>query len=246
MAALVDQKWSGHRRAPWYTLRISSVLPVIWYGTMNGVRGTTSSRVPATRPGRPWCGISVSEVIRQLPALGPLLSWLLTMTEQSQQSEGPPGAEAPRPRRRARISTGLARISHALPIFVERFDWKWVFVGAAFIVAGNVGLYLAMRGLIARLIAEDRVMTAAGSLAGAALLIYFFGGVLVGRMSNGRTVKEPAVAGVLGVVVIFVLQLFVGQVNIVGLIVGAPFCFGVAYLGGLVGEKLQARRGVSS
>jgi len=164
------------------------------------------------------------------------------MTQPAEQQEDPPGDQPPRPRRISRISTGFSRISEALPIFVERFDWKWVFVGVAFIVASNVGLYLALRGQIARLIVEERVMTAAAAMAGAALLIYFFGGVLVGRMSTGRTLKEPAVAGVLGVVVTFVLQLFVGQVNIVGLIVGAPFCFGVAYLGGLVGEKLQARK----
>lgn len=144
-----------------------------------------------------------------------------------------------RRRPRSKITSSFVRISSSLPLFVEKFDWKWVFIGVLFIVAGNAVVYLALRGLYAKMIADDKVMSAALSMAGVALLTYFLGGVLVGRMSKGRTVKEPAVAGVLAVLVIFVVQFFMGMVNIIGLIVGAPFCFGVAYLGGLVGEKLQ-------
>jgi hypothetical protein len=65
--------------------------------------------------------------------------------------------------------------------------------------------------------------------------------VVVGRMSSGRTVKEPAVAAVLSLLILFVLQLFLGMLNILGLILGAPLCFGLAYLGGYVGEKWQEK-----
>jgi hypothetical protein len=148
-----------------------------------------------------------------------------------------PGGTRRRPR--SKITSSFVRISSSLPLFVEKFDWKWVFVGVLFIVAGNAAAYLALRGVFAKMIAGDQVMSAALAMAGVALLTYFLGGLLVGRMSKGRTVKEPAVAAVLAVLVIFVVQFFMGMVNIIGLIVGAPFCFGVAYLGGLVGEKWQ-------
>ena len=162
-----------------------------------------------------------------------------TETGAEQETKDSPPSGASRRPRRSRITSSFVRISSSLPLFVETFDWKWVFMGVLFIVAGNGVAYLALRGIFAKMIAGDQVMNAALCMAGVALLIYFLGGLLVGRMSKGRTVKEPAVAGVLGVVVIFVLQLFMGMVNIIGLIVGAPFCFGVAYLGGLVGEKWQ-------
>ena len=62
-------------------------------------------------------------------------------------------------------------------------------------------------------------------------------------MSSGNTVKEPAVAGVLSLLIITGLQLSLGMINIIGLVLGAPFCFGVAYLGGVMGEQWQ--RGAS-
>src|SRR5271167_4730306 len=53
LASLVFQSVSGHRRAPWKSRRIWTVLPTKRYGTIKGVFGITSSRVPGTRPGRP-------------------------------------------------------------------------------------------------------------------------------------------------------------------------------------------------
>jgi hypothetical protein len=124
----------------------------------------------------------------------------------------------------------------------ERFDWWWVLVGVGVIVAGNLLAYLVLRALIERLVAErGQVLTGAAVLAGVALAVYFGGGVLVGRMSKGHTVREPAVAAVVALAVVFLLQLLVGMFNLVGLVVGAPLCFGVAYLGGILGEKWQDR-----
>jgi hypothetical protein len=56
------KKVSGHRPAPWKTRRIWIVLPTSRYGTINGVLGITSSRVPGTRPGRPISGLLGSRV----------------------------------------------------------------------------------------------------------------------------------------------------------------------------------------
>jgi predicted MFS family arabinose efflux permease len=124
----------------------------------------------------------------------------------------------------------------------ETFDWRWVSVGFLFMVGAQVGAYWLLRPILNDLIfRQERVVAGAALLAGTALLIYFLGGLLIGRMSAGHSVKEPAVGGVLAITAIFVLQLLLGQVNIVGLVIGAPFCFGVAYLGGLAGEKWQDR-----
>ncbi len=122
-----------------------------------------------------------------------------------------------------------------------RFDWKWVFAGVLFMVAGNGLAWWSLRPLFMDLIdRQDRLMTGAGLMGALALTVYFLGGLLVGRMSNGRTVQEPAVAGVLGLAIVFVLQLFLGMVNVVGLVIGSPFCFGLAYIGGVVGERWQS------
>lgn len=144
----------------------------------------------------------------------------------------------------ARITSRIRTISGAIPIFKESFDWKWVLVGMLCIIAGNIVAYLMLHNWIQDLIfKQERVLVGAALVAGVSLVIFFLGGVVVGRMSSGRTLKEPAVAAVLSLVVIFVLQLFLGMLNILGLIVGAPLCFALAYLGGYVGESWQERAG---
>ncbi len=122
----------------------------------------------------------------------------------------------------------------------ERFDWKWVSLGVLFSVGGNVLAYLALRPILDDLIhRQERVIRAAALMAGLSIAIYFLGGLLVGRMSRHRTVKEPAVAAVISVAILTGLQLYLGMVNIVGLVLGAPVLFGVCYLGGILGEKWQ-------
>ena len=113
-------------------------------------------------------------------------------------------------------------------------------VGVLFMVGGNAGSYWLLRPFFSELIdRQDRLMTGAALMAVMALTCYFLGGLLVGRMSSGRTVQEPAVAGVVALAILFLLQLLIGMINIVGLVIGSPFCFGLAYLGGVVGERWQ-------
>ena len=143
------------------------------------------------------------------------------------------------PVRRKREPTARFETLTNLTAIRDTFDWWWVLVGIVIIVSGNVLAYLGLRGVIAQSIQRGRVLGAAVLTAGVALLIYFLGGLFVGRLSKGHTVKEPAVAALVALVILFLLQLSQEMVNIVGLIVGAPFCFSVAYLGGLLGEKWQ-------
>jgi len=123
----------------------------------------------------------------------------------------------------------------------ESFDWKWVSIGFLFVCAGNLLGYWLLRPLLEELLfRQQRVLAGAALAGGTGLLVYFLGGLLVGRMSPRRTLREPAVASLLSLVAVFVAQLYLGQVNLLGLILGAPFCFGVAYLGAWFGEKWQA------
>jgi hypothetical protein len=142
-----------------------------------------------------------------------------------------------------RIRTKLSRITSALPALRETFDWKWMALGIVFIITGNILAFVALQPLLNTLIEEqERVLTGAGLMAGVSLLVFLFGGILVGRMSSGLKVKEPAVAAVASVLILFVLQLFLGMINVIGLILGSPLCFMVAYGGGLLGEKWQMAR----
>jgi len=150
-------------------------------------------------------------------------------TQETQKTQAP----------RKRTPTIRLETLTNLIVIRERFDWWWVLVGIAVIVAGNVLAYLALRDVIEASIRQGQALTAALLTAGVALLMYFIGGLFVGRLSRGHTVKEPAVAALVALVILFLLQLSQEMVNIVGLIVGAPFCFGVAYLGGVLGEKWQ-------
>lgn len=118
--------------------------------------------------------------------------------------------------------------------------WRWVLFGVALMVLGHVGAYLLAGRRVIALVERDPVL-AFGIAAVVPLLIFFFSGLLVGRLSPGRTIQEPAVAAVLGLLAVVGLQLFAGMINIFGLLLGAPFSFAAAYFGGWVGEVWQSR-----
>ena len=65
---------------------------------------------------------------------------------------------------------------------------------------------------------------------------YFVGGVIVGKRSPGKTIKEPAIAAVLAVALNLLLS---GNFNIMFLIFGSMIPFFSALAGGYVGEKWQ-------
>ncbi len=117
--------------------------------------------------------------------------------------------------------------------------WRWVWLGVALMVSGHVVAYYLLAHKIQALVAHDP-FTAFISAGGASLAIFWLGGLFVGRLSPGTTIQEPAVAGVLGLLIIVGLQLFAGMINLFGLIIGAPFTFGMAYLGGWMGEVWQS------
>jgi hypothetical protein len=115
-----------------------------------------------------------------------------------------------------------------------------VFIGVLLIIGGHTVAYLLLRPVVREMVyREGRVIAGAAVVAGVALLIYFLAGVFVARMSPTHTVREPAVAAVLALLIVSVIQFFFGMINAVGLVLGAPLCFGVTYLGGVIGERWQ-------
>lgn len=120
----------------------------------------------------------------------------------------------------------------------RQLHWRWVLLGLVVMVGGHVVAVALFGGLLSRLAQESALF--AFALSGAlSLVIYFLGGLVVGRLSPGRTIQEPAVAGVLGLVLLFFLQLSLGMINLFGLLIGAPFCYAMAYFGGWAGERWQ-------
>jgi hypothetical protein len=106
----------------------------------------------------------------------------------------------------------------------------------------NLVALWAVRPTLARLLATEQALAGAGLLAGVTLSICFVCGVTVARLALRRAVKEPAVASVLALIALSLLQLRLGMVNLAGPILGAPLCFGAAYLGGRLGWRWRKRR----
>ena len=128
-------------------------------------------------------------------------------------------------------------------VFRDWFEWRWVGVGFLLSLGLNLIAFWAIRPVMAKLLfREQHVMAAAGLLSGVTLLVCFLCGVAVGRLSLRRAVREPAVASVLAILALSLLQLRLGMINIAGAILGTPFCFAAAYLGGRIGWRWRKRQ----
>lgn len=127
-------------------------------------------------------------------------------------------------------------------MFKDWFEWRWVGVGFLLCLGLNLIAFWAVRPTVIRLLyREERVLTGAALLGGLTLGICFVCGLVVGRLSLRRAVREPAVASVLAILAMSLLQLRLGMVNVGGAIIGAPLCFGAAYLGGRLGWRWRKR-----
>ncbi|RMG97315.1 MAG: hypothetical protein D6705_08950 [Deltaproteobacteria bacterium] len=124
-------------------------------------------------------------------------------------------------------------------------DLKWTIIGAAVIVALN---QLAAAGLGPALVPNlVEAMGDVGGLVVFALVVavcsFFVGGLLVGWLSPGETLAEPAIACVVAVVVNGIVSVARGQLadagGIVGLVIAAGIGFALGLLGAKVGERIQ-------
>lgn len=121
------------------------------------------------------------------------------------------------------------------------FQFKWVLLGALFMVGGIIVVSLTL-GFVAAIVGldiegpDEPKMLLLGSVA--AILGLFGGSVLTGFRSPGVTVREPIVAIILVVVLV---NLLTG--NIAGLFLGWLIPALLAFAGARLGEHLQRRRG---
>ncbi|MBT8491694.1 MAG: hypothetical protein KJO07_01430 [Deltaproteobacteria bacterium] len=131
---------------------------------------------------------------------------------------------------------------------------KWVIIGGSVTIVLNKLLVFALSGPIREslIVGDNGVVTGLGAmfwvyLALIAVGSYFVGGVLIGYLSPGTTIKEPAAAAVCAVIVNSTIDyLYQSRSEAFAM---APWLFGalVAVLlglvlglaGGWLGEKLQ-------
>lgn len=138
-----------------------------------------------------------------------------------------------------------------------RLDWVWIIYGTV-IISTLQGLVLAIAGmsflgeeLAAALTSQDEASFGAVSVKAALLTAggYLTGGVMIGRMSDGHTMIEPAIAaGVPAAVLLgYVLVRLHAELAATGVFwyvalaaAGAVLvCFLVALAGGYLGERWQ-------
>jgi hypothetical protein len=116
----------------------------------------------------------------------------------------------------------------------KKFQWKWVVVGVIIGFALNVLIVFLLSALVPVLILK---------LAFSGFVISFIvTGFIVGFKSPGETIKEPALAGVLSVVLDWVFLNFIIKLHVptTYLIVGLALGFLLALFGAWFGEWYQA------
>lgn len=126
---------------------------------------------------------------------------------------------------------------------VNKINFFWVAIGAAIIVALNVALLAVFRDVLFAQMAESVgepkaevfavIMIALGS--------FFVGGLVIGWLSPGETIKEPALAAVIAVGINVAKnaawhpETFSILQSAISMLIG----FGFALAGAWVGERIQ-------
>jgi hypothetical protein len=127
---------------------------------------------------------------------------------------------------------------------VPSFSYKWLilsmitFVGIELVLGGVVGAWVAGRYLSHSLLF---VLQGVLNLAG-----YFLGGLLIGAVSPGLRMREPAIAAFCSVALMLGLTLFTPyafiQFSLTKLVIGGVIACFLAYVGAELGEKLTGNR----
>lgn len=129
------------------------------------------------------------------------------------------------------------------------FDWRWMAGGTVIITLAALGFLYGINEALGGEVVTWTLSRRFFLLITIVSFSFFVGGILVGRMSAGVTLKEPAAAGAVAcLVVFFVAKNFVWagaqgyriyDVKVAYLVLMLPVCVGLAYVGGWVGEKWQ-------
>ena len=128
-----------------------------------------------------------------------------------------------------------------------KINWGWVAIGVVMILAVQIVLGLTVTPLVVKKLVVDahppNLYGALAVLIAMGATTYFLCGLIIGRVSKGYTVKEPAFASIIACAIN--LALAMGQRTatggVVGTVISCAIFGGLGALGGLLGEKLQAR-----
>jgi hypothetical protein len=118
---------------------------------------------------------------------------------------------------------------------VGGFEWAWVITGTVIgFILNNIfvyGLFALLRFGVAGILIS----------LGASFIV---AGIIVGYKSPGVTIKEAALAGVLGVIInfLFIYYGFGAMLDMQFLIMGLVGGFILSFVGGWVGEEMQKRK----
>lgn len=120
---------------------------------------------------------------------------------------------------------------------------KWVLIGAAVIIGLNRLLFEAFNDFAYAPLSES--MGPVGAVAVVTIVVslgsFFVGGLLIGWASPGETLKEPATAATVAVVLNFVIvRLQYGEFpNPIGAALMVFFAYALGLAGAKVGERIQ-------
>jgi hypothetical protein len=129
------------------------------------------------------------------------------------------------------------------------FDWLWMTGGTLIISLGALAFLFGINEAIGSTLLEWSITRRFFLLITIVAFSFFVGGILVGRMSAGVTLKEPAAAGAVACLLVFFVakhfvltgdgRVLVFDVKVTYIVLMLPVCVGLAYIGGWVGEKWQ-------
>ena len=128
----------------------------------------------------------------------------------------------------------------------KKFSWPWVFIS----IAVFIGIELFFGGFVVR---EVRGRFVGGIMWFKLEMIimlasYFFGGMVVGFLSPGVRIFEPAVGAFCAVLITLIYSVFTPMVRCFGFssdraLIGGAIVFVLALLGADFGERLAAKIG---
>jgi len=135
-----------------------------------------------------------------------------------------------------------------------KISWGWVAGGTVMIIVLQIIVGISLFPIIVRKMVletpDPSPYGALGVIFAIGATVYFVCGMIVGRLSKGYTVKEPAIASVAAAVINMVISEAQGGSGLSGGAggwVASLFIFallaGLGAFGGWVGEKMQDRSG---
>lgn len=124
------------------------------------------------------------------------------------------------------------------------FSWRWATASALIFAAGQVVLGHFVSGLIvgSMVSLHTRFLTEAIFI----LASYFIGGIIIGLISPGIRILEPAIGAFICVAMMFVVTVFTPlrfiSFSWPKLLIGGAIAFALALSGAKIGERLAGNR----